>query len=583
VSFTYNKQLPGSLSVRQPFGPAWSQSYTHDTSKRLSTVVSPAGSFGYSYSSASLLATGLSLPNGSAITNHYDSVARLLSTALKQSGGSILNSHQYAYNARHERTSQTFTAGNFIDYTYDNAGQLQSATGKESGGGTTRLHEKFGYKYDAAGNLDVRTNNALLQDFSVDVQNQLTGVSRSGTLTVAGTSSSSASSVTVNTLSATRYNDAMWAKDGFTVTNGNNLYTAVATDASGRGHTNAVTFNLPSSPSYTYDNNGNLTGDGARTYDYDDENQLIRVTVSNAWKSEFTYDGKMRMRLRKEFLWKNSAWVQSGETRYVYDGMLVLQERDGNNVPKVAYTRGRDLSGGMQGAGGIGGLLARTDQSKVAPAHAFYHADGNGSITALANSQQVLVAKYHYDPFGNILSESGPLSDVNVYRFSSKEYHPASGFSYYGYRWYAANLQRWLNRDPLQEDGGVNLYRFVENNPIVSIDPFGLASADTITSAMIQCARANVGGAGPGNFVTCICLFAPDSDECEKKLGGCVNDPRKMADPFLLCTCLCKNLLSDPQAQQDCIKACKESKRIKDFTDKQKKQKPPEPDIPCKN
>lgn len=40
----------------------------------------------------------------------------------------------------------------------------------------------------------------------------------------------------------------------------------------------------------------------------------------------------------------------------VYDGMLVIQERDTNNAPLVTYTRGNDLSGSPQDAGGIGGL-----------------------------------------------------------------------------------------------------------------------------------------------------------------------------------------------------------------------------------
>lgn len=47
-------------------------------------------------------------------------------------------------------------------------------------------------------------------------------------------------------------------------------------------------------------------------------------------------------------------------TRYLYDGMRAIQERDGNNTPAVRYTRGNDLSGSIEGAGGIGGLLARS-------------------------------------------------------------------------------------------------------------------------------------------------------------------------------------------------------------------------------
>jgi RHS repeat-associated protein len=162
-------------------------------------------------------------------------------------------------------------------------------------------------------------------------------------------------------------------------------------------------------------------------------------------------------------------------TKYVYDGMRVIQERDGSNVPTVSHTRGTDLSGSLEGAGGIGGLLARSHGYSAGnwSTHNYYHADGNGNITYLVNSSQTLAAKYRYDPYGNTISSSGSLASANVYRFSSKEIHVNSGLYYYGYRWYAPNLQRWLNRDPLEEVGGINLYSFVNNSPIGSFDPFG--------------------------------------------------------------------------------------------------------------
>jgi RHS repeat-associated protein len=138
---------------------------------------------------------------------------------------------------------------------------------------------------------------------------------------------------------------------------------------------------------------------------------------------------------------------------YIYDGNVVIQERDGNNLPKVTYTRGNDLTGTLQGAGGIGGLLARSDNSQLilgsSSAHAYYHADGNGNVTALINNLQLIVAKYLYDPFGNTLSLSGPLASANTYRFSSKEWNDNAGLYYYLYRFYDPNLQRWPNRDPI--------------------------------------------------------------------------------------------------------------------------------------
>lgn len=168
-------------------------------------------------------------------------------------------------------------------------------------------------------------------------------------------------------------------------------------------------------------------------------------------------------------------WQLTNEVHYVYDGNLVVQERGGNNNPVVNYTRGLDLSVSLEGAGGIGGLLAMTRQMPGLPPHYYYHSDGNGNVTMLINTQQLIVAKYLYEPFGNLIAANGPLADVNLYRFSSKEAHPNSGLVYYLYRFYEPTLQRWGNRDPLGELGGINLYGFVANNPVILIDAYGLA------------------------------------------------------------------------------------------------------------
>jgi RHS repeat-associated protein len=128
--------------------------------------------------------------------------------------------------------------------------------------------------------------------------------------------------------------------------------------------------------------------------------------------------------------------------------------------------------------------------------HNYYHADGNGNITCLVDANQTLVASYRYDPFGNTLSQSGGLANANTYRFSSKEFHAASGLYYYGYRFYDPSLQRWINRDPTTDQGfvatksrrshflrfvplaermqGPNAYLFVLNSPTVYSDPRGL-------------------------------------------------------------------------------------------------------------
>ena len=416
------------LGLAQPTG-AWTNGFTYDAGHRLATVISPAGTFTYTYKGPGNLVTNLALPNSSRITNAFDTVGRLTSTRLLTSTSSLLNSHGYAYNLASQRTQQTRTDASTVTYTYDNLGQLKSALG--SGGQST---ENLGYLYDTAWNLNKRTNNGTPTTFAVDGKNQLTSV---GGL------------------------------------------------------------------SCSYDNNGNLTTRVPVSmcyvyYTYDDENQLTSVATDTSgtptgsrWRSDFSYDGRGRLRKRADYTWYTGGggmWYPAGEVRYVYDGMRVIQERNSGNTPTVAYTRGSDLSASLEGAGGIGGLLARSVYSGGAwGAHNSYHADGNGNVTALVDSGQAVSAGYRYNPYGQVIGMSGgSMTNQNVYRFSSKEAMPNSGLYYYGYRFYDPNLQRWLNRDPLDEigftlmrDGNVrpaesNSFLFVRNTPVNSLDPFGL-------------------------------------------------------------------------------------------------------------
>jgi RHS repeat-associated protein len=89
-----------------------------------------------------------------------------------------------------------------------------------------------------------------------------------------------------------------------------------------------------------------------------------------------------------------------------------------------------------------------------------------------------LAAKYLYDTYGNTLATYGSLATANRYRFSSKEWNENSGLYYYLFRFYDPNLQRWLNRDPIGEFGGNNLYEFAFDNPVSKVDSYGLDCAN---------------------------------------------------------------------------------------------------------
>lgn len=481
VTYSYTNELRKTLSLLQPSLSAWTNGYSYDAAKRLETVISQAGTFDYTYDSTrKRQVKKLDLVNGLYITNSFDSVARLSGTKMQYDvipgSASALNSHTYTNNAAGEITRETRDWGlNWIDFTYDSAGQLLSALGTDSAGSVARGHEQFRYAYDAAGNLTVRTNNALVQTFTLNSLNQATNVSRSGTFTVAGGLNDWVS-VTVNGSSVDRvHDDLTFSKAGMTLTNSANSFIAVVgPDSYGRTHTNSVSVTTPSSVDYSYDDNGNLTGDGTRAFSYDDENELIAVEDAGSWKVEYEYDALGRRRIRKEYSWNGSGWDLEDEKRYIYDGRLVIQERNGSNGRLVSYTRGLDLSGTLDGAGGIGGLIAQTDHSGYSLADSYYHHDGRGNVTVMANSQRQVVARYLYEPYGTVIGMSGWRAEGNSYRFSGKDFDATTGLYYYGFRFYEPNLQRWLNQDPLGESGGINLYGFAGNDPVNGVDPFGL-------------------------------------------------------------------------------------------------------------
>ncbi len=67
-----------------------------------------------------------------------------------------------------------------------------------------------------------------------------------------------------------------------------------------------------------------------------------------------------------------------------------------------------------------------------------------------------------------------------------------------GFRFYNPSIERWMNRDPLGEEGGINLYAFVQNNPVRWIDPWGLLMAN----------EPNYGGATQDFAAYLACLAA---------------------------------------------------------------------------
>lgn len=218
--------------------------------------------------------------------------------------------------------------------------------------------------------------------------------------------------------------------------------------------------------SLTHDADGNLTNDGTKKYVYDAENRLVQVIdQSDVEIASYEYDAYSR-RITKT--------ANSTTTRFVYDGWNPVAVYTGTTLAK-AYTWGQDLSGSMQGAGGVGGLLAVKENSSGNSHYPTY--DGNGNVSEYLDSTGTVSAHYEYDAFGKTVVSNGTKAGDFAHRFSTKQWDGEASLYYYVYRFYSADTARWSSRDPMEESWDtdeLNLYSFVGNDGINFVDLLGL-------------------------------------------------------------------------------------------------------------
>ncbi|MGA1795436.1 MAG: RHS repeat domain-containing protein [bacterium] len=234
--------------------------------------------------------------------------------------------------------------------------------------------------------------------------------------------------------------------------------------------------------SFTYDDDGNLRGVTSdlkyTLYTYNAENQLVAVEPQNPTNSEkkieCIYDYMGRRVIKKSYRWNEVAWTIDEEILFIYDNWNIISEiKNGEQITTKYYVWGLDLSRSLQGAGGVGGLLASVDIGSSSTYYYLY--DVNGNVGQLVDSGSgEIVAHYEYDPFGNGITVSGSVAGENAFRFSTKYLDVETVLVSYGYRYYFPEFGRSISKDPLEENGGANLYAFAGNDSINSIDVIGL-------------------------------------------------------------------------------------------------------------
>jgi len=226
----------------------------------------------------------------------------------------------------------------------------------------------------------------------------------------------------------------------------------------------------------TYDLDGNMLSYNGWVFSWNGENRLIQASnATHVISYAYDYQGRMFQKV-----------VDGVTNNCVWDGWLPVQElvTQGSSITTNSYVWGLDLSGSLQGAGGIGGLLSCTRGPPGT--NWLYLADGNGNVTEVldAGNPSSILAHYEFDAYGNLLASSGPEVLNNHFLFSTKYWDDETGLGYWGYRWLQDG--RWMSRVPAEEEGGLNLYTFSENQAISLVDLLGQAGWDYNVTATLD-------------------------------------------------------------------------------------------------
>ena len=468
--------------------PLCDNAYGYDAASRLASVSDGTNTASYGYLANSSLAGTLTLQRGGSTrlttVRGYDNLNRLTNIL---NNAALTVSSGYGYNAANQRTNQWREDGTYWVYQYDALGQVTSGK-KYWADGTPVAGQQFTYNFDTIGNRvstaaggDQNGLNLRAASYTNNSLNEITGRGVPGYVEVQGSASSNAT-VTVNGVAA--YQKTNYYRAELTV---NNLSSPVYPAVTNQGAlgTNSVFINghalvVQTPESFGYDADGNLTHDGKWSYTWDGENRLIALqslaTIPDAAKRrlQYMYDEAGRRIFAQLLEWNTNTlrYAVVTEQRYWYDGWNIIGRSDLATTLVQNFVWGSDLSGSLQGAGGVGGLLM-VDDSKGASD--FYAYDGNGNVLGLVNANDgTLAAQYDYGPFGEVLHLTGPSARANPFRFSTKYQDDESDLLYYGYRYYNASTGRWLSRDPLEEQGGNNLYNMVGNDSVDSFDILGM-------------------------------------------------------------------------------------------------------------
>ena len=457
----YNYDALGRITNRAINGVA--QQVAYDDLGRVTLVTNVLGSFTNTYLGGTMLLSTNFYPNGQKTVFSYQSDERLSEIWNQKADGSTLSKFDYNYDAVGNITNWTqqidANTPTAYSYGYDAGNQVINAVLQSTGAGASIL-KQYAYNYDLNGNrtgeqIGTTTNAPVaVSQSSYNNLNQVTNrATSSGQLQFAG-SLSKQGNVTIAGNAATMNHLTTNFVGTASVSSGSNAVQLIATDYGNHSRTNnygIMVTNNGVAETIQYDANGNMTNVVSATftnsYQWDAANRLVSITDPTN-ESLFAYDGYGR-RVQIIELTNGVAYTTN---KFIWDKLTLSEQRDltGATVTKRFFGEGEQINGISY----------------------YFTRDRLGSVKEMTDNTATIQARYDYDPYGRQTKLSGTM-DAD-FGYAGMFVHWPSGLNLTWFRAYNADLGRWISPDPYQELGGLNLYEYVNDNPLNRIDPLGL-------------------------------------------------------------------------------------------------------------